>query len=98
MKVLIGCLNSKYVHAFLSPWCLAAGIEEFCEREIKYTVKESTINSDIDKFAKEILAEKPDIVALSVYIWNVEKTLALCEVIKESSEIKIVLEIGRAHV
>ena len=31
MKVIIACLNSKYVHASLSPWCLLAGVREFSE-------------------------------------------------------------------
>ena len=32
MKVIIACLNSKYVHASLSPWCLLAGVRAFSKK------------------------------------------------------------------
>ena len=71
MKVIISCLNSKYVHASLSPWCLLAGIREFSEKSYDVSVMESTINGDIQSFADRIISEKPDVVAFSCYIWNI---------------------------
>lgn len=91
MKVVIACLNSKYVHTSLSPWCLLAGVREFANGEHDVTVMESTINSDIKAFADKIINEKPDIIAFSCYIWNITKTLGICELIKEKHECKIIL-------
>lgn len=91
MKVIIACLNSKYVHASLSPWCLLAGVREFAKGEYDAIVMESTINGDIKDFADKIINEKPDIVAFSCYIWNITKTLGICEIIKENHNCKIVL-------
>ncbi len=91
MKVVIACLNSKYVHASLSPWCLLAGVRAFCESSHEALVLESTINGDIDMFARKIVDENPDVVALSCYIWNITKTLELCRIIKQHHDCRIVL-------
>ena len=91
MKVIISCLNSKYVHASLSPWCLLAGVREFSDNKYDILVMESTINGDTDSFAGKIIDKKPDIVAFSCYIWNITKTLEVCRFIKEHHDCKIVL-------
>ena len=80
MKVIIACLNSKYVHASLSPWCLLAGVREFSRNGYDVSVAESTINSDMKAFAQKIINEKPDVVAFSCYIWNITKTLEICSI------------------
>lgn len=91
MKVIISCLNSKYVHASLSPWCLLSGVREFAKNSYDVSVAESTINGDPQSFADRIVAEKPDVVAFSCYIWNITKTLEICRKIKEKLDCKIVL-------
>ncbi|MBQ3069298.1 MAG: DUF4080 domain-containing protein [Clostridia bacterium] len=91
MKVVIACLNSKFVHASLSPWCLLAGVRAFATTPCEATVKESTVNADTEAFAREILAERPAVVALSCYIWNITKTLALCRLLKQHGDCEIVL-------
>lgn len=91
MKVIISCLNSKYVHASLSPWCLLAGVRKFSRGTYDTVVMESTINGDAEAFANEIINESPDVIAFSCYIWNVTKTLEICRLIKEKYGCKIVL-------
>ncbi len=91
MKVILACLNSKYVHASLSPWCLLAGIRKFAKDEHNVLVAEATINGDAEAFAEKTANEKPDIVAFSCYIWNIAKTLEICKVIKEKLSCTIVL-------
>ena len=91
MKVVISCLNSKFVHASLSPWCLAAGVREFSKETHDVSVLESTINGDTESFAHKIIDQKPDVVAFSCYIWNITKTLEICHIIKQNCDCKIVL-------
>lgn len=91
MKVIIACLNSKYVHASLSPWCLLAGVRAFSKNTYDVKVMESTINGDTQAFADKIINEKPDVVAFSCYIWNITKTLEICSIIKRNHDCKIVL-------
>lgn len=83
MRTVIGCLSSKYIHASLAPWCLNAGVREFSVQPHDVFVLESTINSDLQGFFNEIADKKPEIVCFSCYIWNVTKTLELCEKIKK---------------
>ncbi len=91
MKVVIACLNSKFVHASLSPWCLLAGLRAFSETSYDAVVMESTINGDVAAFADSIVKKRPAVVALSCYIWNITKTLELCRLIKEQWDCRIVL-------
>ena len=91
MKIIISCLNSKYVHASLSPWCLLSGVREFSKNTYDIFIMESTINGDIDFFAQKIINEKPQVVAFSTYIWNATKTLEICRIIKEKHNCRIVL-------
>lgn len=91
MKVIIGCLNSKYVHASLAPWCLLSGIREYSEFPVYAKVMESTINGDIAAFGDRIAAENPDVVSFCSYIWNIEKTLELSEILKEKIGCTVIL-------
>lgn len=91
MKIICACLNSKYIHSSLAPWCIKAGVDAFCHNNVSVKVMESTINGSITAFADEIIAQKPDIVALSCYIWNISKTLILAEYIRNNHTCLIVL-------
>ena len=91
MKVIIACLNSKYIHASLSPWCLAAGVDAFSSNSFEACVMESTINKDVSEFAERIIEQKPFAVGLSCYIWNITKTLELCRIIKSRLDVPIIL-------
>lgn len=91
MRAIIACLNSKFVHASLAPWCLYAGAREFCNKKHDISVLESTINADIDSFAEKIISQNPDLVSFSAYIWNISKTLDLCKKIKVQCNCRIVL-------
>ena len=89
MKITIGCLNSKYIHASLSPWCLLSGVKAFCKSDINASVVESTINANLDEFVNQI--EKADVYAFSCYIWNIQETLYVCEKLKQKFGSKIIL-------
>ena len=91
MKIIISCLNSKFVHASLSPWCLLAGLREFSAVQNEAIVMENTINGDMQSFAQKIIDEKPDVLAFSSYIWNITKTLEVCRMVKEQYDCRIVL-------
>ena len=91
MKTLICCLNSKYIHASLAPWCLFSGVKAFAKKDYDIKVLESTINGNLHDFAQKIILEKPQVVSFSCYIWNVTQTLEICKEIKENLNCKIVL-------
>lgn len=91
MKVVISCLNSKYIHASLAPWCLLAGVKNFAQKNYDAKVFESTINGNFHDFAQKIISENPQVVSFSCYIWNITGTLEICKEIKENLNCKIIL-------
>ncbi|MEE1037906.1 MAG: DUF4080 domain-containing protein [Eubacterium sp.] len=94
MKILLTTLNSKYIHTNLAIRYLKKCIERDVRNrdDINVEVQEFTINNSEDYIYNEIIAGEHDIVCFSCYIWNIEKTLHLCENLKKAlPEIKILL-------
>ena len=90
MKIAICCLNSKYIHASLAPWCLFSALKgNYPHTEAM--VLESTINNDIDYMINKIADGNFNIVSFSCYIWNIDKTLEICKAIKEKISTTIIL-------
>ena len=81
-KAVICCMNSKYIHSSLAPWCLFAGIKEYCNNTIVPVVVEGTINEDIKNIQNRLLAEKPDVIGFCSYIWNIDVVNRLAEFVK----------------
>lgn len=83
-------LNAKFIHSSLSLRYLRnaarrAGFEDVW-------IQEFIINQPVWKIAAEILKQKPDVLGLSVYIWNRRQSLELLEHLqKQSPNLKIVL-------
>ena len=90
MQAVICCLNSKYIHASLAPWCLKSGVDKFCDGVI-CNVVESTINREISYPLEEILKLNPKVIGLCTYIWNVDKTLELAKALKEKLSDSIIV-------
>ncbi|WDU82214.1 B12-binding domain-containing radical SAM protein [Caloramator sp. Dgby_cultured_2] len=87
MKVLLIALNSKYVHSNLAIRYLRAYVNEF-----DVEIFEGTINENPFNLSLEIANKKPDVVAFSCYIWNIENILKICGILKEiNKDITIIL-------
>lgn len=79
MKVLLTTLNAKYIHTSLAlRWLYVANKDKF---DISF--KEYVIKEDVNTIVDDLLLQKPDVVGISVYIWNVEKVKLLIDLIKE---------------
>ncbi|PRQ04310.1 coproporphyrinogen III oxidase [Enhygromyxa salina] len=76
--VVLATLNAKYPHAAFGLRYLLANMAELRERT---HLREFTIHDRPLDIAEAILAERPSIVGLGVYIWNVEQTRALVELL-----------------
>ncbi len=90
MQAVICCLNSKYIHASLAPWCLKAGVNKYCE-DVDCYVVESTINREITYPLDEILKIGPKVIGLCTYIWSVDKTLSLAKALKENLKDSVIV-------
>ena len=78
MKIVLAALNSKYIHTNLAIRYLNQYVKDVTPVEII----EFTINQTIDSIVGEIFKRKPDILGISTYIWNIEYTLKISEIIK----------------
>ncbi|HVJ47959.1 B12-binding domain-containing radical SAM protein [Desulfitobacterium sp.] len=74
MRILLACLNSKYVHTNLALRYLRDAVRpEFPETNLR----EFTINERVERIAGEIFEAKAEVIGFSCYIWNLTETLAL---------------------
>ena len=90
MKVIIVSLTSQYIHSSLAPWYLFASCKEKCRNGINVSVIEGTVNEDKGVLLKRISEESADVIAFSVYIWNVATVLKLAKKLKNKN-VKIIL-------
>ena len=79
MKILFTAVNSKFVHSNLAVRYLKAFTKDM---DYEGKIREFSINDREEKILEEIIKEKPDVVAFSTYIWNVEMISRLSELIK----------------
>lgn len=80
MKNLLVSMNSKYIHGSLGVWYLKAAAKA---HNIEVELLNCTINDSMDRVLARIYKEKPDVLAFSCYIWNIEQILWLCSNIKK---------------
>ena len=66
-KFLLVAINSKYIHSNLAVYCLKAATAY----SDKVYIRESTINNQLEDILKNIYLEKPDVIGISCYIWNI---------------------------
>lgn len=87
MKILITTLNSKYIHKSLSLRLLYVSTKNYHDVDfVEYTIKE-----DLDNIVADIIARKVQVVAFSVYIWNVELIKELCIKLKDQNKNLIII-------
>lgn len=69
MKILLVAINAKYIHSNLAVYSLKA----YCGRYAEHVdIAEYTINQQMEEILQDIYQRKPDILAFSCYIWNID--------------------------
>ncbi|UHA72234.1 B12-binding domain-containing radical SAM protein [Paenibacillus sp. 481] len=88
MKVVLATLNAKYIHTSLALRCLKTHIgEEFPVQLAEYTIKDPFMN-----IVSDIYQRQPDVVGFSCYIWNIEETIQVINMLRKvRPDVKIVL-------
>ncbi|NLV25170.1 MAG: DUF4080 domain-containing protein [Deltaproteobacteria bacterium] len=90
MRVLLVTLHSKFIHASLALPYLAVYGRKGVDSEINLC--EFTVHEPKEQIIAAILAERPDILAFSVYIWNRRMTLDVVDAIATvAPEMEIIL-------
>ncbi|NWQ41354.1 B12-binding domain-containing radical SAM protein [Bacillus sp. EB106-08-02-XG196] len=87
MNVICCTLNAKYIHTNLAIRCLKA----FAAPEFNIQLKEYTIKDPVMNIVSDLYQQKPTIIGFSCYIWNIEETIKVVNMIKKiDPSIKIV--------
>lgn len=87
MKVVLTAVNAKYIHSCLAVYSLKANAFDFKEH---ITIKEFTINHKMEDVLRELYEQKPDILAFSCYVWNIEYVKRLiAEIVKLLPKVRI---------
>lgn len=84
MRTLLCSLNSKYVHSSLSVWYLWESARAAGHSAGSILILECTVNQPAEEISQKIISHKPDILAISCYIWNIAMVRALIPKIKRS--------------
>jgi anaerobic magnesium-protoporphyrin IX monomethyl ester cyclase len=76
MRIVLATLHSKYIHASLALPLLAAYCQDFCDNLL---IREFTVHEPKEQVLGALLAEEPEVIAFSVYLWNRRQTLELAD-------------------
>ncbi|PZE20784.1 B12-binding domain-containing radical SAM protein [Paenibacillus xerothermodurans] len=88
MNVVLSTLNAKYIHTSLALRYLKA----FCASDFNIQIAEYTIKDPAMNIVSDLFQKQPDIVGFSCYIWNIEETITVINMLKKiNPELIIVL-------
>lgn len=92
--VVLCTLNAKFLHASLGLRCLFANLGELKARA---ALREFDVNQPALEIVEALLAERPRLIGLGVYLWNVEQTLAVVRLLR-ALEPEVVIVLGGPEV
>lgn len=69
MKILLCAINAKYIHSNLAVYSLKAYAQKYQDQ---IEIAEFTINHYVEDIMEALYKKKPDLLAFSCYIWNLE--------------------------
>ncbi|KKB39159.1 B12-binding domain-containing radical SAM protein [Bacillus thermotolerans] len=79
MNITVSTLNAKYIHTNLAIRYLKAFAEpDYHVNMAEYTIKDPAMNIVTDLYKRQ-----PDVLGFSCYIWNIEETITVIEMIKK---------------
>jgi len=81
-SVILTTLNARYTHASIGLRYLYANMGDLQSQTV---LMEFTINDQIQDVAEQILAARPKVVGIGVYIWNAEQSARLLSILKKVS-------------
>ncbi|MEO2077333.1 MAG: DUF4080 domain-containing protein [Bacillus sp. (in: firmicutes)] len=79
MNVICSTLNAKFIHTNLAIRYLKA----YAAPEFKIQLKEYTIKDPVINIVSDLYQSKPNVIGFSCYIWNIEETLKVVNMLKK---------------
>ena len=83
-KIVLVQLASHYVHSALAPWCLKVGLSAYAKTAYTVVVAEGTVNEEAAAVKERLVAQAPDILGFSCYIWNILFIQQLLPLVKKA--------------
>ncbi|NLZ49674.1 MAG: DUF4080 domain-containing protein [Clostridiales bacterium] len=80
MKLVLTALNAKYVHTNLAVRYLREYTKDL---DYECSIKEFSINDRLENILEALIAENPEVIGFSCYIWNIEMVIKLSKLIKK---------------
>ena len=77
--IILATINARYIHTSFGLRCLLANLGEL---QPLASIQEYCLSDQVAEMAEKILAAKPAIVGLGVYIWNAAEIRQLVRIIK----------------
>ena len=87
MKILLMTFNSSYIHPNLAlRWLYVAR-----DPRHEVIIKEYTLKDKLERVIEEIESIKPDVIGMSVYIWNTDMTKELVRKLNKANQYRILI-------
>lgn len=81
MRLTLTALASQYIHMPLAPFCLKKAVEDALP-EVRTTICDLNINDTQEELLSRVMATRPDVLGVSVYIWNRQCAASLIRRVK----------------
>ncbi|WP_273851574.1 B12-binding domain-containing radical SAM protein [Guptibacillus spartinae] len=88
MKIVVSTLNAKFIHTCLAlRYLKASAAPDYEIKMAEYTIKDPVMN-----IVSDLHSMKADVIGFSCYIWNIEETIPVIEMLKKvNPSLRIVL-------
>ena len=87
-KIILTTLNARYTHSAIGLRYLFANMGNL---QGETSICEFTINDNLQDVAEQLLADRPAIIGIGVYIWNAVQTSELVATIKRVAPETIII-------
>ena len=81
LRLTLTGLASQYIHMPLAPFCLKKAVDEACP-DVTTTICDLNINDTQEDLLARLMATEPDVLGISLYIWNRECAARLIRRVK----------------
>ena len=81
MRLTLTALASQYIHMPLAPFCLKQAVDEACP-DVTTTICDLNINDTQEDLLARLMATQPNVLGISLYIWNRECAARLIRRVK----------------
>ncbi|WP_273831692.1 B12-binding domain-containing radical SAM protein [Guptibacillus sedimenti] len=79
MKIVVSTLNAKFIHTCLAlRYLKASAAPDYEVQMAEYTIKDPIMN-----IVSDLHSMKADVIGFSCYIWNIEETIPVIEMLKK---------------